>query len=468
VIRPGSFVRGITILGIVIVVAAVFLEYQRRGGLYWYDVHDNYTYSFQQGSARKVPLQITSTGFILPDIDANWDTAVLPVQVEATLLGRWFEPYIELRSGDSRSVQYFDRGANGRRFLVLGPQLLKSGQSVSMSGVHVSWPGQGRELLLFDNPQASSARILVIAPHPDDAEIAAFGIYSETDAYVATVTAGDYVDDLYEHLEADMSERRLLRGRVRAWDSLVVPTWGGVPSERVVNLGYWNGSLSGLFEARDAAEPVADSDSPDPNIYRAGAINEMLGGRSARPTWQSLVGDLRVLIETVRPDTIIAPHPALDAAPDHQLTTVALLEALAASGETRALLLLYTNHHVLAEYFPFGPSGSATTLPPWFDDSLTFGGVFSYPVGPALRERKLFALDAMHDLRPAPRLVTGRDPVDRFFHAAANAVHNLRRNPVGTYSYYRRAIRENELFFVYRPEERDQIAQWGSQDFSYR
>ncbi len=467
-IRAGAFVRWSVIVAVVITVAAGFFEYQRRSGVYWYDVRDDYTYSFVRGSAIKVPLKITAAGFTLPAVDTDWDTAVLPLRVESTLAGGWFEPYIELRSDRSRTEVYFDRGAQGRRHLVFGPELVGSDRTVSMSGEYLSWPDQGQELLLFSSPQATRGRILVIAPHPDDAEIAAFGIYSENDAFVATVTAGDYIDGLYEHLEPDLHERRFLRGRVRAWDSLVVPTWGGVPVERVVNLGYWNHSLEDLFETRDSGSGTAGVETPDPNVYRSGAVVQMLAGRLAQPTWQSLVDDFRVLIETVRPDAIIAPHPALDAAPDHQFTTVALLEALAASGERKALLLLYTNHHVLAEYYPFGPADSSTTLPPWFEDKPAFGGVFSYPVGPALRQRKLFALEAMHDLRAPPRPVTGRDPLERSFQLAAAAVDNLRRNPLDTYSYFRRAVRENELFFVYQPEDRPLISRSVSENFSYR
>ena len=36
--------------------------------------------------------------------------------------------------------------------------------------------------------------MLVIAPHPDDAEIAAYGLYTDTAATVATLTAGDASD----------------------------------------------------------------------------------------------------------------------------------------------------------------------------------------------------------------------------------------------------------------------------------
>jgi len=234
-----------------------------------------------------------------------------------------------------------------------------------------------------------------------------------------------------------------------------------------VNLGYWTNSLADLYQARTSTSAVGEVPAA-PNVYRAGAVGELLPGREASPTWQSLVDDLGTLIETVRPTTIVAPHPALDAAPDHQFTTMALLEALEASGDQSAVLLLYTNHHVLSEYYPFGPADSAVALPPWFDDKMTFGGVYSYPVDRNLRQRKLFALDDMHDLRPAPRAVTGLDPVNRFLDLAGDAIRNLWRNPLGTYSYYRRAIRENELFFVYQPDERSNISRQVGDQFSYR
>ena len=465
--RLRGIVLWILVVGVLIGATGVYLEYQRRAGLYWYDVHADYRYSFERDGTRRVPVQVTATGFSLPDIGRDWDTAVLPLQVESAPLGRWFEPYIEVLAGDSRSVQYLDRGGKGRRYLVFGRELLASNRPVSMRGTHVRWPDQGRELLLFSTPQVASGRMLVIAPHPDDAEIAAFAVYAEGDAYIATVTAGDYDDDRYAALDPDATGRRSLRGRVRTWDSLAVPTWGGVSPHRIVNLGYWNSSLADLFEARNGTAVVGDV-PPDPKVYRAGAVGELLPGRDAAPTWQSLVDDLRVLIETVRPTTIVAPHPALDAAPDHQFTTMALLEALVDSGDQSAVLLLYTNHHVLSEYYPFGPADSAVTLPPWFDDKPEFGGVYSYPVDGNLRQRKLFALDDMHDLRPAPRAVTGRDPVNRFVDLAGDAIRNLWRNPLGTYSYYRRAIRENELFFVYRPDERSKISRPVGDQFSYR
>jgi LmbE family N-acetylglucosaminyl deacetylase len=226
--------------------------------------------------------------------------------------------------------------------------------------------------------------------------------------------------------------------------------------------------LAQLFARRTSQEEASAALDKDPNVYRSGAVQELLGGRSAHATWHSLVEDLRVLLRTIRPAVIVAPHPLLDAAPDHQLTSIALLEAMENGSADDGLLLLYTNHHVLAEYYPFGPANTEMTLPPWFDAAAEFGGVFSYALGPIDRQRKLFALESMHDLRAAPRAVTAEDPAGRFLQMASNALREIRRNPLGTYSYYRRAVRTNELFFVYRFSDRIHISIPELQEFSYQ
>ena len=48
-------------------------------------------------------------------------------------------------------------------------------------------------------------RVLVVAPHPDDAEIAAFGFYADTRAMVVTVTAGDASDRYQNSMQRWMS-----------------------------------------------------------------------------------------------------------------------------------------------------------------------------------------------------------------------------------------------------------------------
>jgi LmbE family N-acetylglucosaminyl deacetylase len=239
---------------------------------------------------------------------------------------------------------------------------------------------------------------------------------------------------------------------VRSWDSLVVPQWGGVPPERVVNLGYETHSLPRFFAAAQGAAADAGEHDAAPTRYRQGAVEALLGGREAAADWASVVADLAAVVSAVRPELIVTPHPALDAAPDHQFTTIALLEALAAVADDRATLLLYDNHHQLTEHYPFGPSDTWVGPPPWFGGT-QFAAVYSLALDEATQLRKLFALEAMHDLRAAPERLTG-GPAAILAGRLRQAVDLVRRDPVGDYSYFRRAVRPNELFFVYGPGDR--------------
>lgn len=448
--------RAAIFLGLAALVVVFLVEANRRHGLYWYDVHQDYRYSFNQDNARKVTVKVTSAGVKIPKLEGAWDTVLLPINIEATVTGSWFEPTIAVHARQEERTHSFERGARGLRYLVLNPEEVRSGGMLRLSASHIRWEEQNSELLLFSTPEIRDTDVLILAPHPDDAEIAAFGLYSGHQSFVATVSAGNYVDGLYAHLAPDHDDQDSLRGRVRAWDSLVVPTWGGVEPERIVNLGYWNGSLQALHDHRDRETGSPTMPFQDPNRYRGGAIAELVDNRRAEATWNSLVQDLQAIITNVRPGVIVAPHPAFDAATDHQYTTIALLEALAAAGDNSTVLLLYTNHNVGSEYYPFGPAESAVNLPAWFNDSSPYSGIYSYWLSEQDQMNKLFALEAMHDLRAAPRLLHG-GPALRFATRINAAVDGLIRDPLGTYNYIRRAVRSNEIFFVVRPEDRSRV-----------
>jgi LmbE family N-acetylglucosaminyl deacetylase len=438
----------------------LFVEFDRRHGLYWYDVSQDYRYEFGDSPLGSIRIRIVGDEARLPELPDGWDTAVLSLDIASTVAGHWFEPALSVGNESDYRTHTLARGAEGRRYFVLDARSVASGDVLKLTGRHLRWREQDAELLLFATPQLETARVLILATHPDDAEIAAFGLYASRDSYVATVSAGNYVDGLYGHLATASAEQLAWRGRVRAWDSLAVPIWGDIPADRTVNLGYWNGALRALYERRESmtAGRGDAAGAGDPALYRRGAVDELLNGRRGSPTWRSLVADIEALIRTIGPAIIVTPHPALDAALDHQYTTIALLEAMKAIGDTDTVLLLYTNHHVLGEYYPFGPTGSGITLPPWFDDALTFGGVYSHDLDADMQMRKLFALEAMHDLRAAPRPLYG-GVADRFLTRLGAAADSIVRDPLGTYSYLRRAVRQNEVFFVARPGDRSMVRQ---------
>ena len=59
-------------------------------------------------------------------------------------------------------------------------------------------------LRLFANGLDLSRPMLVLAPHPDDAEIAAFGLYANRNATIVTVTTGNAGPRSYEAMFTDV------------------------------------------------------------------------------------------------------------------------------------------------------------------------------------------------------------------------------------------------------------------------
>jgi LmbE family N-acetylglucosaminyl deacetylase len=447
----------IAAIGSAITLTTLFgIEVRRRQDLYWYDVARDYRYSFSDRHVRTVSVSVSSDGFVVPRTEFTWDTALLRLRVDGSWTSRWFEPSIVVGNGSNDiDRQFVDRGARGDRYLVLTPDMVTPGGLVTLRGRHLRWASQTAQLLLFSNPSPASGRVLVLAPHPDDAEIAAFGLYSRNDSFIVTITPGNYVDGTLAHLKPEEDAQDTLKAHVRTWDSLFIPSWGGVSPDRTANLGYLGLSLSQLYSERHVSPAKRTGSDPRFGRFRRGALDSLVPGRIATPTWESLVDDLAVLVATVQPAIVVAPHPSLDAANDHRLTTVALLEALDRTGDN-VTLFLYTNHHVLSGYYPFGPADAGVTMPPWFDESLPFSSVYSVRLDTVQQTDKLFALDAMHDLRPPPHRLFG-GPMDRFRVRLGRSIADLVRDPVSDYSYYRRAVRPNELFFVYRPEDQEAL-----------
>jgi LmbE family N-acetylglucosaminyl deacetylase len=417
-------------------------------------------------SARSVDLA-ASADFVAPLAESanDWRWPELPESCQrppgCTLLGeisissRHSRPEITVEAGDLAVRQAFAPRAQGTRFLNLSAFAnLPAGTPLVLKLERLRSPGPTR-LLAYANPDLAEARVLVLAPHPDDAEIAAFGLYANTAADVVTVTAGDAGGFNYRTLFADPAEHYEIKGRIRTWDSITVPMLGGVPPGPARNLGYSDATLAQLWRQRP--EPVAAplAAIEDPSEFRRLNVQPELRDRPLRPTWDGLVSDLVLELRTVQPDFVAAPHPFLDGHPDHQFTTIALLtamEQLATSGSAAApTLLLYTNHMVGAEPWPFGPR-EAVVGPPPFDalaapEALEFDAVFSWPLDEQDRALKILALEMMHDLRPLDL----RDPKgagQEWKEAWRATRRSWRRTETPSYNYLRRAPRPNELFFV--------------------
>jgi LmbE family N-acetylglucosaminyl deacetylase len=402
------------------------------------------TFRFRGGSGKAFAVVLNDVGgaieLVWPEITAaSWDTALLGVRVSAG--DAVTAPFIEIASGRASGRQYFWPGDAGLRWLNLS--FLRGGMT---AGARVTLRGEGANMVagnatlrLFANNLDLTRSILVLAPHPDDAEIAAFGLYAFRRATVVTVTTGNAGPPTYRAEFSDEPELYHFKGRIRLIDSITVPWQGGIPPERAFNMGYFDARLATMYESPDAVIPEMYGPNTDIGTYLKYNIGTLLPTRPRASTWRNLVDDLERVLKKVKPAVIVAPHPQLDSHRDHQFTTVALAEALA-RWTRRVDLLLYTNHADRNRY-PYGPASTVLSLPPPIPEDVLLDRVYSHPVPPDVQRLKLFALESMHDLRLSPsrlyQLVTGDVPGGEAAPSATDV------------SYFRRGPRSNELFFVY-------------------
>jgi LmbE family N-acetylglucosaminyl deacetylase len=403
------------------------------------DTSDHYRFAPGAGTERRVDLVPTGSGsswrWAAPA--GAWDTALLGVSVSAGAL----EPRVELRCGALRLEQYLDPGAHGLRWLNLTGLhgCLGAGATGELEGHGVALDAGPARLRTFANHLDLEQSVLVLAPHPDDAEIAAFGLYAGSNATIVTVTAGNAGDSNYSAQFEEPAAQYLFKGYARAVDSVTVPWQGGIPPERCFNLGYFDARLK-LMRGRPQ-DALAEMYGPNQDVapYRRANVSRLLPNGSRTNTWAHLVEDLAQVFHKVRPAVIVMPHPFLDTHNDHQFVAVAAVEALE-RWKQPATFLLYTNH-AFHNLYPFGPAGTVASLPPWPGVDLPVQGVYAHPLSPDLQRRKLFALESMHDLRLSPaEQASCQDP-----NAARRP--DYPRDPAT--DYFRRGPRPQEMFFVF-------------------
>jgi len=315
---------------------------------------------------------------------------------------------------------------------------LAHGGEIIIHAHAVTLEAETATLRLFDNHIDLRQRILVIAPHPDDAEIAAFGLYADRRASVVTVTAGNAGDMNYRANVSDPAEHYSLKGYLRAVDSVTIPWQGNIPPERTANLGYFDGRLDAMYLAPKQTIAEVYSANTDVAIYRRANLSNLVSSAARSNNWQHLVEDLVEVLRRVNPEIVVMPDPRLDTHLDHEFTSVALDQALE-QWQGNPIFLLYSNH-TDSDHYPYGPAGTVVSLPPG-EGHVSMQKIYSHPTAHGLQIRKLFALESMHDLRLSPDEQTSCSSV-----ATAHRPDYPRAPEV---DYLRRAPRANELFFVF-------------------
>jgi LmbE family N-acetylglucosaminyl deacetylase len=401
---------------------------------------DRYRFAAGQSEESSVTLERTPEGVRFTwrrPAMSDWDTALLAVRSA----GAEAAPRVEIAAGSARIEQYFEPNAVGLRWLNLSGlrDQLTDGTAVTIRTQAITLEPDAATLRVFANKLDLKGTILILAPHPDDAEIAAFGLYAGRNATIVTVTSGNAGDFNYRAQVSDPAEHYLLKGYLRAVDSVTVPWQGEIPPERCFNLGYFDARLQTMKQTPE--QPVSEMYGPNQDVlpYRRANIGRLLAVASRTSTWNHLVEDLVEVFRKVKPAIIVMPHPVLDYHADHQYTSVAAVEALD-KWNGQATFLLYTNH-ASANLYPFGPAGTVMSLPPWHASDVAVERVYSHPVDRVLQRRKLFALESMHDLRLSP---DEQDTCD---------LPGLQRRPdyprVPEVDYLRRGPRSEELFLVF-------------------
>ncbi len=400
--------------------------------------NDPYEFAAADSVAHVIRLSRISDGvrFTWPRTATQWDTALLAVRS----WGAEQNPWIEVSAGNFHIQQYLDANAVGVRWLNLAGlrEQLADGSEVVIRTHAVTLEAETATLRLFDNHLDLRQRILVIAPHPDDAEIAAFGLYADRQASVVTVTAGNAGDMNYRASVSDPAEHYALKGYLRAVDSVTVPWQGNIPPERTANLGYFDGQLDAMYLAPTQKFPEVYSANTDVAPYRRANLSKLVSSAARSNSWQHLVEDLAEVLRKVNPGIVVMPDPRLDTHPDHEFASVALVQALE-QWQGDPIFLLYTNHADDNRY-PYGPAGTVVSLPP-SERHLSMQKIYSHPTAHALQIRKLFALESMHDLRLSPD--------EQITCSSATIAHRPDYPRIPEVDYFRRAPRANELFYQF-------------------
>lgn len=407
----------------------------------FYSPSEDYRYRFPD-HIEPIPLQTAGGCWRLElsaaQLDLDQATLVVQVQIRSSWLGLLFDPVIHI--GNDR--QTFERGARGVRYLNL------TGQAEHLQGeglaVHCGFCSIMPDVQLFAFNQSCprTQSVLILAPHADDAELAAFGLYSSAEKVrIVTLTQGEIEARHYQRLGLGKTEAARLKGRLRCWDSLAIPLWGGVPQADCVQLGYYCMQLTAMAEQPEQAFGSKESGETDIRGARRFNAIDLPADADGLPTWNNLVADLAACLEHFRPDVVVMPHPELDPHADHVASTRAFFQAMEQSAWQPEQLFLYANHLHDNDRWPMGDANTGVALPPALVE-LSADDLFSHVLDDQQQLDKAMALLMHHDLQPPL-------PFKRRMRRHIQRLLAGRCWPkTGDNEYLRKAVRRHELFWV--------------------
>jgi hypothetical protein len=440
------FIKAQIITGTVVFVMIflIGMVVNKRAYQYPYNVKADYQYEFSPTDAKIYKNTINDNKIDLSKVNKRFNTAFIEVEIRSNIAGWVFQPEISMNAGDVNVFHNLECRTKGKRYINISQFVENNANSIEIGTSGCNITSDSIRLICYEN-NIEAPRILILSPHPDDAEISAYGLYAShpDKTFIATITAGDAGSMRYDELYSDSTIHYIKKGKVRTWNSITIPMLGGVAPENAINLGYFDASLKKMYDDTLTLAKSRYIDTTDIGLFRSDNCTHLPDSLSPSSTWRSLVNDIKFLLLKHKPDVIISVYPKLDYHYDHKYTTAALAQAMNESNYTSCKIWLCTNHLPLTTMYPDGKIGSAISLPPYFDNEpIYFDRICSFPLTPKLQSDKILALDAMNDLRPDTQYRNTRASWLQFKQNLFDKLY-LRES-----DYFRRSARSNELFFV--------------------
>ncbi|MFM9270159.1 PIG-L deacetylase family protein [Halomonas elongata] len=413
-------------------------------------VHDHYlplaperdmeTSIDDQGRLRADSTELTAQGW-------TW-----MLEVHYTARGYWRLPGITVKEGgQTRFTQYLETRQSGKRLLNLNG--IEDLANVTLAPQNCRLSSRAR-LLGFPRPPLDDGPLVVIAPHPDDAELAAYGLYRQhaERAWILTLTAGERhkrLDRQYlPFLDPDLQSASRRKGWIRAWNSATTPMLAGLAQQRLYMLGYFNDTLGALLKAPTEHQPSFGDETLTPADFREWnlhplASDEQTNGAANRGV--DLLADLERLLDEIRPSTVVTPHPEIDSHPDHRAASQALAMAMQNTRHRPQRVLLYVNHLKSQRGFPRGPAHAAAGVWPvqYAQSRLGPASLYSQPLDLETQREKAVAMDSMHDLRDKPGL---ERRLKRAVKRRLSGISPRQWPRYGQHDYFQTHIKAHEVF----------------------
>lgn len=378
-------------------------------------------------------------------------TWMLAVDYRATK--RWRSPWVTVWQGERRCFrQYLKPREEGARLVNLTG--ISTLYDIRVQTEHCQLSAHAT-LLGFIPPDFAQGPLLVLAPHPDDAELAAYGLYQRhaANSWIVTLTAGERQKSLDQQylprLDKSVTTASRRKGEIRAWNSATTPLWAGVEAEQLVMLGYFNDTLAALLKSPKQevnAEWLDDEVTPAAfRRYNRFPLPSDAHNNRPRNSGDALLKDLTELIERIRPSTVVVTHPEIDPHSDHQATARALALALYETHHQPNDVLLYANHLKSVRGFPRGPAHAAAGVWPINQPRSALGPwrLYSEVLSDAAIREKAVALHTMHDLHVPVNL---DKRVKRWFSRRLSGLPAHAWKDYGPHDYFQTHLKAHEVF----------------------